>query len=98
MKFTGVVKVITPKESGDKNGKAWEKQSIVIEEVADKYPQSVLVEAFNKTEEVAKIEVGDTVDVLFNVSAKEYNGRYFGSNGLWKFDNIVKAVKEDIPF
>ena len=90
-KFTGKVKVITLPESGEKDGKPWVKQSVVIEEEKDKYPQSIVVESFNKQTEIDKIKIGDTVEVFFNVSAKEYKERYFGSNALWKFNVLGSA-------
>ena len=90
MKFTGKVTVITPEQcSADGAAKPWVKQTVIIQEEKDQYPQSIAIEAFNKADEVKKIQVGSTCDVYFNVSAKEYQGRYFGSNGLWKFDNVV---------
>lgn len=89
MKFTGKVTVITPQQSGETTKGTWVKQTVIIEEDKSQYPQSVAIEAFNKSDEVAKIQVGVTCDVYFNMSAKEYQGRYFGSNNLWKFDNVV---------
>ena len=91
MKFTGKVTVITALQSGETSKGTWVKQSVVIEEVKDQYPQSIVIECFNKAEEVNKISVGCTCDVIFNVSAKEYQGRYFGANSLWKFENIITA-------
>lgn len=93
MKFTGKVTVITPMQKGESaNGKVWTKQTVIIQEDKDQYPQSIAIEAFNKEEEVNKLSIGCTCDVYFNMSAKEYQGRYFGSNGLWKFDNVIGSV------
>lgn len=90
MKFTGIVTAISKKTTGESNGKAWEKQSFVLTEEKDKYPQAILVEAFNKPSEIEKIQIGDKVEVQFNMGAKEYKGVYYGSNSLWRL-NILNS-------
>lgn len=88
MKFSGQVTAISEPKTGQGTKGEWVSQTIVITEQAEKYPQSIAVEAFNKQDEVSKIQVGCTCDVFFNMEAKEYQGRWFGSNRLWKFENI----------
>ena len=90
MKFTGIVTAISKKTTGESNGKAWEKQSFVLTEEKDKYPQAILVEAFNKPSEIEKIQIGDKVEVQFNMNAKEYKGVYYGSNSLWRL-NVLNS-------
>lgn len=83
--FKGVVKLITPPQTGETAKGKWVRQQVVIEEVKDKYPDSILIDCFNKQEEVDKLTVGAEVEAYYTTQAKEYNGRYFGSNNLWKF-------------
>lgn len=90
MKFTGIVTAISQKTTGESNGKAWEKQSFVLTEQKDKYPQSILVEAFNKPAEIEKIQIGDEVEVQFKINAKEYKGVFYGSNSLWRL-NVLNS-------
>ena len=90
MKFTGIVTAISKKTTGESNGKSWEKQSFVLTEEKDRYPQAILVEAFNKPSEIEKIQIGDKVEVQFNMGAKEYKGVYYGSNSLWRL-NVLNS-------
>ena len=90
MKFTGIVTAISQKTTGESNGKKWEKQSFVLTEKKDKYPQSILIEAFNKPSEIEKIQIGDEVEVQFNMNAKEYKGVFYGSNSLWRL-NVLNS-------
>ena len=94
LKFTGIVTAISAKQSGESaNGKHWEKQNFVVTEQKDKYPQALLVEAFNKSEIIENLQEGDEVEVSFNVSSKEYKGAFYGSNQLRKVDILSKAQK-----
>ena len=90
MKFTGKVTVISEVKTGSGAKGEWQSQTVVITEDKEQYAQSVAIECFNKQDEVVKIELGANCDVYFNVEAKEHQGRWFGSNRLWKFDNVVK--------
>jgi hypothetical protein len=94
LQFKGVVKQILPKTTGNSNGKEWSKTSVVIEEVADKYPASILIDAFNKQTEIDKITEGCTVTAHYTTSASEYKGKYYGSNNLWKFDEVSSGAKQ----
>ena len=92
LKFTGIITAISAKQSGETtNGKHWEKQKFVVTEQKDLYPQSLLVEAFNKSELIENLQEGDEVEVTFNVNAKEYKGAFYGSNQLWKINVLNKA-------
>ena len=66
LKFTGIITAISAKQSGESaNGKHWDKQNFVVTEQKDRYPQSLLVEAFNKSEIISKLQEGDEVEVKF---------------------------------
>ena len=100
MTFTGKIIAITEKITGENNGKTWEKQSLIIQEEADKYPQKIVIEAFNKADIIGKLEVGDNITAHFNVVANEYNGKWYGSNSLWKIEkkeNDTTAALKQAP-
>ena len=86
MKFSGKVTAISEPLIGE-NGK-WQSVMVVVTEDKDQYPQSIAVECFNKQSELEKIALGATCDVLFNMEASEYKGKFYGKNKLWKFDNV----------
>ena len=92
MKFSGKVTAISEPLIGE-NGK-WQSVMVVITEDKDQYPQSIAVECFNKQSELEKIALGATCDVLFNMEASEYKGKFYGKNKLWKFDNVEMPQRE----
>ena len=50
MDFKGVIKKVLPVNSGTKNGKDWVSQDFVIEEVGQRYNQSIVFNVFAKRE------------------------------------------------
>lgn len=92
MKFSGRVIAISKPLIGE-NGK-WQSVMVVVTEDKDQYPQSIAVECFNKQTELEKIALGATCDVLFNMEASEYKGKFYGKNKLWKFDNVEMPQRE----
>lgn len=114
-KFTGVVTLIAaPKTGTSAKGTNWTSQDIIIEETGEQYPQSIVVNFFgDKRDALAALRAGDAVTVHYNVEAKEYQGRWFGSNKGWKIekgngtaqsapvqgtDQSQPVVEDDLPF
>ena len=93
MKFSGKVTAISEPLIGE-NGK-WQSVMVVVTEDKNQYPQSVAVECFNKQSELEKIALGVTCDVLFNMEASEYKGKFYGKNKLWKFENAEISQFEE---
>lgn len=91
MEFIGKVLVKTGKEAIGAQG--LEKQSLVLEEASDKqYKDSIMIDFFGeKCGLLADIDTGDTVKVLFNPRAKEYNGRRYNSMNGWKLEGMGKS-------
>ena len=85
MEFTGKIIQISPAVSGtSQSGSQWRRQDFVIEEMTDRYPQSICLTAFNdKCDTLAKHAVGDIVKVIFDSKAREHNGRWFNSLNIW---------------
>ena len=86
MNFTGRIEFISPIQLvGEKQH---EKQYFIISDEKGEYPNKLKIEAFNKSEEIEGLKIGEVVEVLYNATVKEYNGTHYGSLGLYK---IVKA-------
>ena len=89
MDFTGQIKTIGPVNAGTTTqGKPYEDQTIVIEQVNEQYPNSIAISAYNKIAEVQKVKVGDLVKVQYNARAKESKGKWFTSLNLCKIEVI----------
>ncbi|MFT6166294.1 MAG: hypothetical protein ACJAV5_000900 [Vicingaceae bacterium] len=86
----GRIKTILDVESGtSKAGKGWRKQSFVVDTGAQ-YNPDVCFGVFgdDKIEMLARFNAGAEVEVSFNVSSREYNGKYYHNIDAWKIDPI----------
>ena len=72
-----------------KVGKEWKKQSFLVDTGAQYNPE-ICFQLFgdDKIEMLNHHNEGDQVDVSFNLSSREYNGRYFHNIDAWRIENI----------
>ena len=94
MKFSGKVTEISEPIYGEGKKGTWQSVTVVVTETEGEYPQSILVECFNKQSELEKIALGATCDVHFNMEVSEYKFKFYGKNKLWKFDNVEMPQRE----
>ena len=110
LKINGkIVKILEAESGTSKAGKSWIKQNFVIDTGA-KYNPEVCFEVFGqeKVENLQKYnKVGQDVEVSFNISSREYNGKYFHNLAAWKIwaggkkeepKAQVEEVEDDLPF
>jgi hypothetical protein len=83
-------------ESGtSKAGKEWKKQSFLVDTGAQYNPE-ICFQLFGD-EKIAMLEhynIGDQVEVSFNLSSREWNGRYFHNVDAWKIEKIGEGIVE----
>lgn len=73
------------------------KVEVHIEEIKDKYPDSILVAFFwEKVSLTDDMDVGDTVGVEYNPKVTEYNERKYNNNNAWKITSIDKSAANDV--
>ncbi len=113
LRVTGVIKSINQIEKGQsKAGKEWQKQTFVID-TGEKFNPEVCFQVFGaeKCENLTKYnKVGDNVEVCFNVSSREFNGKYYHNLDAWKVSkmegmstapapaNVDAEGVDDLPF
>lgn len=78
LRFVGkVVELAMPEFIHSKNnGKDYIKQEVVLEEVGEQYPKSIVLECFRedgKPDKLNGIGVDDVIDVAFNTKARAYD-------------------------
>ena len=86
-----------------------QKQVFVVE-TQDQYPKKIALEAWSKTlDYLAKVKVGDTVKVSFDVSSREYNDKWYTSAKAFKIEVVgaaqaapqqewVTPAEQNLPF
>ena len=88
-------------ESGtSKAGNEWKKQSFLID-TGNQYNPEICFQLFgeDKIDMLNHHDEGSKVEVSFNLSPREYNGRYFHNIDAWRIESIEKSEEksEDIP-
>jgi len=81
-------------ESGvSKNNKNWKRQSFVIDTGAE-YNPTVCFSMFghDKVKELEGFQVGEQVNVKFNVYSREFKGKYYHSLDAWKIESTGETV------
>jgi len=109
---TGTLVSILETESGEsKAGKSWTRRSFVIETDA-KYNPTICFGLFGeeKCQMIEGFEVGATIEVAFNISSREYNGKYYNDINAWQINEVgavesareipaeTSDIDEDVPF
>ena len=90
-----IVKVLEVESGTSKAGKEWKKQGFVID-TGKEYNPEVCFSMFGdeKVDNFAKYnKEGQEVEVSFNVSSREFNGKYFHNLDAW----MVKTVTNEAP-
>jgi hypothetical protein len=66
----------------------WSKQEFILEYQEGNFPAQVCMNVWgeDKVRELDKYQVGDKVKVSFNLSAREYNGRWYNDVRAWRIE------------
>lgn len=88
-KLDGKIIHIFPETSGGTAEKPWTKQFFVMEYLDGSYKKNAHMMLWNdKVEQLNGVREGDHVTVQFNVSSREYNGKWFTDLSVWKLEAV----------
>ena len=75
-------------QSGTTARGAWSKQEFIFEYQEGNYPTKVVMHVWgdDKVKELEKYQVNDKVKVSFNLSSREYNGRWYTDVRVWRIE------------
>ena len=64
----------------------WAKQEFLVEFQEGKFPSTAVFTAWgqDKVSELDRFSMGDQVKVTFNVSSREFNGRWYTDLRMWR--------------
>ena len=76
---------------------AWSKQEFVLEYQEGNFPTQVCMNVWgdDKVRELDKYQVGDKVKISFNLSSREYNGRWYTDVRAWRIEPA--GAKQSAP-
>ncbi|MBQ0070090.1 MAG: DUF3127 domain-containing protein [Bacteroidales bacterium] len=102
MEIKGKIIYKLPLQSGvSKAGNNWSKQEYVLETM-ENFPKKVHFDFFGDRINQYPLEVGQVVNLSFDIESREYNGRWFTSIRGWKAEqvdeNAVAAAAAPAPY
>ena len=94
-----LVRILDVESGTSKAGKQWKKQSFLINTGAQYNPE-ICFQLFgeDKIQMLDGIAAGDQIEVSFNLSSREYNGRYFHNIDAWKIskESIATPMQDAV--
>lgn len=92
MELQGKVIAVLPERSGVSARGEWKSQTYVIE-TQEQYPKKMAFDVFG-ADRIANfgIQLGEVINVSFDIDAHEYQGRYFNQIRAW---NVTKVSQQD---
>ena len=72
----------------------WSKQEFILEYQEGNFPTQVCLNVWgdDKVRELDKYQVGDKVKISFNLSSREYNGRWYTDVRAWRIEPAGAAA------
>ena len=91
MEIQGKIIAVLPERSGVSARGEWKSQTYVIE-TQEQYPKKMVFDVFG-ADRIANfhIQLGEVVNVSFDIDAHEYQGRYFNQIRAW---NVTKVSQQ----
>ena len=91
-----LVKAVDVESGTSKAGKEWKKQSFIIDTGAQYNPE-VCFSLFgeDKIAMIEGIQPGTEIEVSFNLSSREYNGKYYHNIDAWRINRAAATIVED---
>lgn len=86
MEIQGIITAILPERSGVSARGEWKSQEFVIT-TQEQYPRMICFQVFG-ADKIASfaLQMGEQIVVSFDISAREYQGRYFNQLNAWKVE------------
>ena len=104
MEITGKIIAVLPERGGisQRTGSEWKVQEYVIE-THDQYPRRMCFDVFGADKiQQFNIQVGEELNVFFDIDAREWQGRWFNSIRAWKVERVNADAQQmppmDAPF
>lgn len=91
MQLTAKLIQVMPVQTGmGKNGE-WRKQSIILE-TDGMYPKKVCITVWGDKINESLLQIGNILDVSFDIESREYNGNWYTDLRAWKVDVAGASV------
>lgn len=99
-KFTGTIKVVNDTMQVTEK---FSKREFVVTDTSSMYPQDIMFQSVqDKCSMLDGIQVGDQVEVSFNLRGREWTSpqgevRYFNTLDAWRIEKVGQGMPQDGP-
>lgn len=91
MELQGKIIAALPARSGTSSRGEWKAQDFVLETIEDRFPRKMVFTVFGEDRlQKFNIQVGQDVNVFFDIDAREYQGRWFNSIRAYDVRPIIQ--------
>jgi hypothetical protein len=91
MQLTAKLIQVAPVQTGmGKNGE-WRKQNIILE-TEGMYPKKVCITLWGDKINESVLQVGNMLDVSFDIESREFNGNWYTDLRAWKVEPVGAGV------
>ncbi len=86
-------------QSGTSARGAWSKQEFIFEYQEGNFPSQVCMNVWgeDKVKDLEKYQVGDKVRISFNLSSREFNGRWYTDVRAWRIESAGAPAAPAAP-
>lgn len=86
-----------PVQQGTSARGAWAKQEFIFEYQEGNFPSQICMNVWgdDKVKDLDRHQVGDKVKISFNLSSREYNGRWYTDVRAWRIEPSVQQQGYD---
>lgn len=82
-----IIQVLEPQGGTSRAGNQWRKQEYVLE-TSDNYPKKVCFHFFGDRIDQNPLQLGDYINLQFDIESREYNGRWYTDIRGWRAEKI----------
>ncbi len=98
MQLTAKLIQVLPLQTGTGRNGEWKKQDVIVE-TDGQYPKKICISIWGDKANEAVLQIGNILDIQFDVESREYNGRWYTDVKAWKVDLAnAAAADNNAPF
>lgn len=87
---------LQPLQTGEGKNGPWKKQDIIVE-TDGTYPKKVCISIWGDKINESVLQLGNNLDIQFDVESREYNGRWYTDCKAWKIDLVGGGAVTGAP-
>jgi len=95
MQINGKVVQVLPKQTGEGRNGQWQKQTIILETVDERYPKEIACQLWG--DKCDSLQVGQLVEADIEIESREFNERWYTDVKIWKY-TATAAPQMESPF